>query len=197
MKRSLTTRTTRRAGLPVTLLALAALALPGGARSQTACGALITNIAMATMWSGPPDLVAYEVSYGVTATVLVLCPPVIALRKSSSLNGSNLVTCAAGCTVTFSICLENQQFGPNDSVWSVTITDRLPTNMSFVSWGLDDYNTTTPAPAAPVATQSSVLTGGWSGTAPVGQTAPYYLRWVVDRIGPTRSACLTYRAKIL
>lgn len=207
MMRDLNGRTGRRgmrAGRLLLAAALAGATLPGRAVAQTACGSLITNIATATMSSGAPSNVEYSVSYNVTATVLVLCPPVIALRKSSSVNGDPLIQCAAGCIVTFQICLENQQFGPNDSVWSVTITDRLPVNMSFVAGPIRDYNTTNPSLGAssPFYAFGATPPGtGWTtGYPTAGQTSSpttTFIRWVVAGIGPTRSACVTYTARIL
>lgn len=202
MKRDLTAGSIARTAIATALLGLATL--PGRAPAQTACGSLITNIATATMWDGAPTFTVYTLSYNVTATVLVLCPPVIALRKSSSVNGDPLIQCSSGCVVTFQVCLENQQFGPNDSVWSVTITDRLPQNMAIAGPATFNYNTTNPSLGADSAYHAFGATppgSGWTaGLPPTGQTSnptTTFVRWVVSGIGPTRSACLTYTARIL
>ncbi len=208
MNRDLTARTAQGIVLRVSLalgIAVAAVAgLPGRAPAQTACGSMITNIATATMWSGAPDFAVFIVSYSVTSQILVLCPPVIALTKSSSINGDPLVQCAAGCLVTFQVCLNNQQFAATDSVWEVTITDRIPTNMAFQAGGAFDYNTTNPSLGAITFGYASGATPpatGWTAAyPPLGQTSTpttTFIRWVVPGIGPTRSACLTYTARIL
>ncbi len=171
------------AGVVAVVLALAA----GRGAASTACGTLITNVATATMTSGFPDYVAYECSYNASVMVVVLCPPVIKLTKLA-----NTPLCAAGCTVTFSVCIENQVA---DTVWGVTMTDVLPGNMAFVDNFLD-YNTTTGA-AAMVPSSAPALAGPWGGAATAGQTVPYYMRWVVPSIGPQKSACAVYRARIL
>ena len=173
-------------------LVAAVLALScGRAEASTACGTLITNVATATMTSGFPDYVSYEISYNASVMVVVLCPPVVKLSKLAS-----TPLCAAGCTVTFSVCIENQVA---DTVWGVTMTDVLPGNMAFVDdAGIPDYNTTTVSLGAIVTTNSSAVTGPWGAGEPTaGQTAAWYLRWVVPGIGPTKSACVTYSARIL
>ena len=171
-------------------LAVAMALAAGRGAASTACGTLITNVATATMTSGFPDYVAYEVSYNASVMVVVLCPPVIKLTKLAS-----TPVCAAGCTVTFSVCIENQVA---DTVWNVTMTDVLPGLMSFLQNDVANYNTTTGGPWSMTATNASAVAGPWNGGGPtVGQTAKWYLRWVVSGIGPTKSACVTYKARIL
>src|SRR6185503_8748754 len=90
-------------------VALAAVVLLGvveTGQAATVCGTLITNVAASNMSSGFPDFVNYEVSYNATCTVMVLCAPVVALRKFA--NGGYVTEAAAGATVTFAICIENQ-----------------------------------------------------------------------------------------
>lgn len=195
----------RRRLLPAALAASVLSLASGRALATTACGNLITNIASATMWTGAPDFVAYEVSYSVTAALTVLCPPVIALRKSSDINGNVLATAPSGGIVTFKICLENQQFGPNDSIWNVVINDRLPDNMVWsgepataatTAFNPGDYNTSTGANYT--ASWASSMAGPWTLVPVSGVTGtPLYLRWTISLIGPPRSACVTYRAKVL
>lgn len=171
----------------------AVLALVAGrGLASTACGTLITNVATATMTSGFPDYVAYEISYNASVMVVVLCPPVVKLTKLAS-----TPECAAGCTVTFSVCIENQVA---DTVWGVTMTDVLPGNMAYVDNypPCPDYNTSLTNLGAVVPSSAAAIGGPWNAGGPgAGQTIPYYLRWVVPGIGPAKSACVMYRARIL
>ena len=187
---------TMLAGSLVLGLGLAA----GRAHAATACGTIITNVATATMTSGFPDFVAYAVSYNATCTVAVLCPPVVRLVKWAT-----TPMCAAGCTVTFQVCIENQM---TDTVWGITMTDALPGNMTFVAMGsqvplsvVANYDTTLGGPfvlGAVVGSSASTTAGPWNAGGPtVGQAPVWYLRWVVPGIGPAKSACVTYAARIL
>jgi uncharacterized repeat protein (TIGR01451 family) len=176
---------------------LAGLVVPRLAQAaSTVCGTLITNVATATMTSGFPDFVGYEVSYNATCTVLVLCPPVVALKKYA--NGGMLTEAAAGATVTFQICIENQT---TDTIWAISVTDRMPDNMTFVSaGGVPSFDQTAPnlgAPAVVNATTVAGLTAGTVGAPAFGTASPVYLRWTYPGIGPSKSACVVYQAKIL
>ena len=176
------------------LLALAGSRADAGA---TVCGTIITNVAAAAMGSGFPAFVQYEVSYNATCTVMVLCAPVVQLRKFA--NGGYLTEGAAGATVTFSICVENQTA---DTVWAVSMTDKLPDNMTFVDAGTGGaYDLTAPnlgAAALVSASTVALLTTAPLGSTPgAGQGVNYYMRWTYPGIGPQKSACVVYRAKIL
>ena len=177
----------------LTALAVAASCVlaAGRVHAATACGTMITNVATATMTSGFPDYVAYEVSYNATVMVRVLCPPVVRLVKYAS---SPL--CAAGCTVTFQVCVENQM---TDSVWGITITDVLPANMTFVSMNPANYDMTPGwALGAVISSNAGTTAGPWSAGGPVvGQGPTHYLRWVIPGVGPAKSACVSYAARIL
>jgi len=171
------------------------VALAGTANAaSTVCGTIITNVATATMTSGFPDFVGYEVSYNASCTVVVLCPPVVALRKYA--NGGFLTEGAAGATVTFQICIENQT---NDTVWGVTVSDQIPNNMAYVDAVGPSFDFTVPNLGAPLFGSASTAAGlATMGGAPTtGQGAPYFLRWTYNGIGPAKSACSVYRAKIL
>ena len=177
----------------VLALALALLAPAGKAGAATACGTIITNVASATMWSGFPDYIGYEVSYNASATIIVLCPPVVALRKYSNTDYGNLQTAPAGGTVTFMICVENQTV---TSIWGLVVTDRLPVNMTY-DQPQPGY-IVLPGSSTITASHSSVSAGPFTnGTPTSGQGVPYYLRWTFSFIGPARSACASYSAKIL
>lgn len=184
----------RRTGALVAL-ALALLVPAPKADAATACGTIITNVATATMWSGFPDYVAYQVSYNASATIIVLCPPVVALRKYANTDYGSFQQAPAGGLVTFMICVENQTV---TSVWGMTITDRLPANTTFEA-GVAGYNILHPSGAASItASQSSVSGGPFNAGSPsLGQGSPYYLRWTLQYIGPLRSACVSYSARIM
>jgi len=190
------TRPWRSVGFAVAIALSVGLAAGRAQAAATVCGTIITNVATATMTSGFPDFVLYEVSYNATCTVQVLCPPVVALRKFA--NAAYLSEGAAGGTVTFSICIENQT---NDTVWGITVTDKLPDNMTFVDEGFgNDFDLTTPNLGVPNVV-SAATTGGLAtapaGAPPFGQAPNYYLRWTYTGIGPAKSACAVYRARIL
>jgi len=179
------------------LVALAVLA-SGRAQGATVCGTLITNVVTATLSSGFPDYVLYEVSYNATATVRVLCPATLRFEKYV-----DWPEACAGTTVRFYVCVVNET---NDSVWGATVTDRMPGNMSYVdrdgTWNDavgDYYIPATPGspPAYVRAWAGSVIPGMTAGDPPGGQLVPLYLRWTIDYVGPKRSACVTYRAVVL
>lgn len=189
-----------------------AAVMPGVARGETVCGTLLTNVVTATMHSGAPDFIVYEVSYNATATVLVLCSPVVRLLKNVVYaDGSlpDLACCgrerggamaAVGATVTFQVCIQNEM---TDSAWWVTITDALPANVSYQGmvsgWGGGAYEVSDGVPGMTYAYNTG---GAWSDFTPpggpaVGTVSPLNLRWVVQYIGPRRSACVAYAAKVL
>jgi len=168
---------------------LVAASLSGRAHAGSACGALITNTAMLTMWSGPVDQIGYVLTYAVTAVVRVVCP-VVSMTKYANRN-----VAAVGSTVTFFICVINDRA---DSIWNVTVTDRMPMSMGFWSWSTGNYNITSGGPYAINQAWAPTLTGVYSTTAPAGGTiGPLYMRWRIERIGPAKSACVTYQATVL
>lgn len=169
----------------VMALALALLSPAGRAAAATACGTIITNVATATMTSGFPDFVGYEVSYNATATLIVLCPPVVALRKYANTDYGTFAQAPSGGTVTFMICVENQTV---TSVWGINITDQLPSNVSWLANGADYNLTGAPAALGPWIAFSSNNTTWGSGSPAANQGAPYYLRWTLEKIGPSKSA---------
>jgi uncharacterized repeat protein (TIGR01451 family) len=176
------------------LVAAGLLTLPGSrAEAATACGTLITNVATCTMTSGFPDFVAYEVSYNATCTVTVLCPPTVRLMKWAT-----TPQCAAGCTVTFQVCIEN---GSLDTVWAIMITDALPGNTTFALMNAANYDTTLGGPfvlgGGVTIANGPTWTCGVAGAPTAGQAPVWYLRWVVGGIGPSKSACVSYGARIL
>lgn len=174
---------------------LGLLVAADGAQAATQVGTILTNIVSATMWDGPLLGDYYEVSYNSSAYVQVIPPARVELLKSV-----NMAQASAGTTVIFSICLRN--YGANTSAWGVTLTDRLPSYMTFVSatssWTSGNFNSSNPAPAAPAIAWGAAPGAGMTGLtgAQGGSTAPFYLRWTFDYIGPNQSACVTYSARI-
>src|SRR6185295_5620337 len=119
------------------------------------------------------------------------------LRKFA--NGDYLTEGSAGSVVTFSICVEIQTA---DTVWAVSMTDKLPDNMSFVDWGIGGaYDLTAPNLGATkqvsAALVANLTTAVDNVPPPAGQTANFYMRWTYPGIGPQKSACVVYRARIL
>jgi len=169
------------------------------AEAATACGTMITNVATATMTSGFPDFVSYAVSYNATVMITVLCPPVVRLVKWAS-----TPLCAAGCTVTFLVCVENQM---TDTVWGITVTDALPGNttfaLGFAGATGGNYDTTLTGAfslGGGLVVSNSPTTAAASFTAgspTIGQAPVWYLRWVIGGIGPAKSACVSYAARVL
>lgn len=192
---------------------LLALGAAGRLEATTVCGTIITNVVTATMHSGAPEFVVYEVSYNATATLVVACPPSLRMAKYT-----NYPVASAGTIVTFKICIHNET---NNSVWGVTITDALPRNMVWEGWdgnwtgtyanGADgDFYTPGTGVLAdrPVdletggtfdymASDASEIAAMAPGPPPPGQVGPYYLRWTIPHVGPESSACVTYQARVL
>lgn len=188
----------RRLGMAGLIVAVLAGFAGTRAFAMTAAGSIVTNVVTATMTSGFPDFVAYTVSYNATAQVVVASAPVVKLAKYAS-----TPLCAAGCTVTFQVCIENQQV---DTAWAVTVTDILPGNTTLVQMytavgaGLN-YDTSSSGQFSAAlgglnASLSSSMAGPWSAPGGAGQGAPYYLRWVFG-VGSARSACVSYSVRIL
>jgi len=169
--------------------ALGLLMVSGRSFAATADGALITNVACATFSSNQAGTQGFAVSYCATATVLIQ-NPCVALQKIA-----NPTVQASGGAVTFTLWVVN--CSATSSAWNVTVTDRLPdnteySNPSFVSWaGLVTPGVWTPSYA-------STLAAAWANGSPGdGQDAPYYLRFTLDVLGPSRSAFARFSVDIL
>jgi len=191
---------------------MGAVVIAGPARGETVSGTLLTNVVTATMHSGAPGFIVYEVSYNCTATVLVLSAPIVRLvKRVLYADGSwpDVACCgvqrggayaAVGSTVTFQVCIENQM---DQSAWWVTMTDVLPANVSYqgmgTGWAGGAYETSEGAPGLTYAysTGGAYATFTMPGGPAVGTVAPLSLRWVVEYIGPTKSACVAFWAKVL
>lgn len=165
----------------------AALAMTGTAKATTSDGAIVTNVASATFNAVYPG--AFAVSYCATATVLV-ANPCINLRKevTPSVQG-------AGGTLTFRLWVIN--CSPYASAFNVSIVDKLPDNVDFET---DMVGAGSWSPSGlGVWTQYRSLNGtAWqAGAPPVGQTTPYYLRYILSLLGPAKSAYVQYGVNIL
>lgn len=172
-------------------LLLAAVGPAGTVLGATACGGILTNLALVEFDSGGPCYTPYQVSYTATSALPILCTPVVAAKKFVSPS-----TQAPGGTVTFTICLENQPFAADSSIWNIIITDPLPQNASYVGASYAGFNTTGPGAVTAIMNSSS-LAGPWTPAQPAGgQTAPSILRWIVSVIAPARSACVSYMVTI-
>jgi uncharacterized repeat protein (TIGR01451 family) len=167
---------------------------PARVEAATACGTMITNAASISLSSGYPDFVAYQMTYSITAVLTVLCPPSVKLVRRVWPEME-----AAGGTMTFSVCVVNDLL---ETIWGITVTDRLPDNVTFGGPGFGDYDTTNGGQfilgGALTNSNASAMAGPWStGLPAVGQAAPSYLRWVVGAVGPAKSACLTYIVRVI
>jgi uncharacterized repeat protein (TIGR01451 family) len=159
----------------------------GRVLATTADGTMITNVATATF--ATPSLAGpYAVSYNASAYVMVQ-NPCIGIRKDP-----NVTTQSAGGTVTYTLWVVN--CSPVTSAFNITVTDKLPDNVTFDSqrgnWNGGSGGTwvpsTSPNGSAP-----------WANGAypPVGQTTPFYMRFVLDQLGPTKSAMIAYSVVVL
>jgi len=174
-------------------LAFAALAAvwglvlpPGEALAATADGTLITNVACATYMSASGQ--GFTVSYCATQTVYV-SSPCIALQKLA-----NPTTQSSGGTVTFTIWTVNCSC--TNSAFQINVTDRLPDNMTYSS----NYTNWPGGPGTwtRFASSDNGAAMAWQLNGPANaQGAPYYLRYVLDLIGPCKSAFVQFTANVL
>lgn len=164
--------------------AAAVVVMAGVARGATSDGVVITNTACAT-FAGLSGL-GWSVSYCVTRPVLVQ-NPCITLTKVA-----NPTAQAAGGTVTFTLWVVN--CSATASAFNVSVTDRLPDNAGFDAargeWGGISAGTW--------ARQHGSNGTTWvAGSPTAGQTTPWYLRFVLDQLGPNRSAFAAFSVTVL
>ncbi len=160
------------------------------ARATTVTGTLITNTVTATMTSvlGTPYEARWAQPPGsATANVLVVAGPVITLLKLASPTEQ-----ISGGTVTYRLWVEN--ISPTWSAFNITVTDFLPDNVSY-SGNPDSWN------GGSFGTWFSYVSADgvsyFGGSPTIGQTAPYYLRWILTQLGPNRSAFVEFTVNIL
>lgn len=166
---------------------VAGMGLLGGVREAaagTADGTLITNVACATFSTA--SLSGYAVSYCATATVIIQNPCVSLIKTP------DVTIQAAGGTVTYTLWVVN--CSPVTSAFNVTVTDKLPDNTTFDAargnWGGLSGGTWYPS--------SSSNGTAWPGTYPnAGQGTTYYLRFIMDTLGPSKSAFIKFSVAIL
>ncbi len=173
-------------GIMVTLLGLV---VAGQAHALATTGVVLTNLASCTFATAPTNTPAISVSYGVTATVLVQNPVVVPSKTATP------TLQAAGSEVTFQVCVVNTS--ATASAFNVFVNDRLPDNMEWAGLATTYWNNSNPA-GTWSESSSSVFPGPYVGTPPVaGQEAPYYMRWNLNWLGPLKSGCVTFKARIL
>jgi len=176
-----------RIGAAVLAIALGTVFAPNLGRAATAEGALLTNVACATLSTA--EWTPWEVSYCATAKVLVVMPSIqLTKRASSSMECS-------GATVTF--CIYAINTSPYTSAFNISLEDVFSDMMVYVA-GQDVWNGTT---AGIVITKC----GGKIGMAPTygcgepldGQASPYAVRWLINYMGPSKSAMMCFKMRIL
>ena len=176
----------RKAALAAAIAVIGAAVLCGEGYATTADGTVITNRAAVAYYSADSGGMAYAVSYMVTATFIVN-NPCLNLQKTAFPKVQ-----VAGGEITF--CLWVVNCSGMSSAFQIYVTDRMPGNTeynaNYSSWNGGSGGTWSPYSSPDNMTYSS-------GMPAVGQDAPYYLRWVLDLLGPARSAYVCYQVKIL
>lgn len=168
-------------------LALACLLAAGQAKAMTAWGTIITNVATITMTSGFPDFVAYEMPYSMTCRVMVGIPGCMTGNKTVSPTVQE-----PGGTLTYTI------WAVNCSAWTsafnITLTDQLQGSI-----GMDGPVANWPGASGGlwyISSGSNNVT--WAANYPAaGQGTPYYLRFVLDQLGPAKSGFVQYTVRVL
>lgn len=170
------------------LAAAVVLAIPRAGKAMTADGVVITNSALVTAYwrsSGMAYTQRYTMSYNATVTAIVT-NPFTTVRKTVTPTIQ-----AAGGTLTYTIWFVNTS--PSSSSFSIVATDPMPENVNYSAylgnWGGGSGGT------------FSMYNGSdgvtWSiGQPASGQAPPYHLRWVLDLLGPARSAFVSYSVTI-
>lgn len=167
-------------------VALVVVAMASTARATTSDGAIVTNVACATF--GAVYAGTFAVSYCATATVLV-ANPCINLRKTVTPSVQ-----AAGGTLTFRLWVIN--CSPYASAFNVSIIDKIPDNVGFNT----DFNPAgnwTNGPGVWTEYDGTNGTSWGAGMPAVGQTTPYYMRFILSVLGPAKSAYVQYGVNIL
>ena len=170
----------------VALAAVGLLALTGKeAYAMTTDGTLITNVACATYMGASGG--GFSVSYCATI-VITLINPCIALQKLA-----NPTVQSSGGTVTYTIWVVNCSC--TNSAFNITVTDRLPDNVSYDAWR-GQWNGG--SGGTWTASYSPNNASPWTaGNPSAGQTSPFYLRFALNLLGPCASAMETYSVTVL
>ena len=174
-------------------MALGAAALrPAVAMAATAEGTLITNVACATF--SATDQTPFAASYCSTALIFIVAPSVQVNKRANP-----SIECSGG-TVTF--CMYAYNNSNWTSAFNVVLNDRMPGGVSYITgqnlWA--------------GGTAGATITQGWGGeglpsNAYLWGSEPvlgavtsgnyYYLRWVINMLGPRQSAMICYRVQLL
>jgi uncharacterized repeat protein (TIGR01451 family) len=165
------------------------LGLAGKASGLATSGVLLTNMVSFTYsndFGGNRQIIG---SYGATMAVLVQNPALSVSKYATP------TLQASGSNVTFRVCVMNMS--GTSSAFNVAVLDRLPDNMEWAGVATNMWSMGVPA-GTWTEQSSSVFPGPYAAFPPiVGQDAPYYMRWVLTTLGPNRSACVEFQAKIL
>lgn len=169
-----------RAGAAVALL----LAGPGVAGAATVDGAMITNAASVTY--SYPIGTAYTVSYCATVAALVVNPCTRVAKAVAP------TVVQSGGKLTYEIRVES--CSARTSSFDVTATDRLPDDTAYAG----NYEAWAGSlPGAQWSVRRSPDGAAWSdGEPPVGQAAPYYLRWRLDGLPIGGSAYVRFAVRV-
>ena len=180
-------------GALVAVMALGAMLVAvQRAAAVTAEGTLLTNVATGTYMS--PDFTPYEVSYSVTANVLVAFP-FLQVRKTSTPSAA----CSGG-TVTFCVFAVNNSL--YTSAFNVTLRDLVDSgfapynyiNPSYNAWRSDPGNTTITYGYGKGGVSPTFL---WiNAEPPAGQEVPLILGWNLDVLGPGQSVHICFSVSI-
>ena len=169
------------------VLMVSALVAGTPAHATTSDGALITNVASATFIAQIPG--AFGVSYAATATVLV-ANPCINLLKTVTPSVQ-----AAGGSLTFRLWVVNCSVWA--SAFNVSIIDKIPDNVGF-NTDMGATGSWSPSGLGVWSQYESANGTTWAaGFPPVGQVTPYYLRYILSLLGPSKSAYVQYGVTIL
>lgn len=168
---------------------LAFVAVSGVAHGMAVTGTLLTNMVSVTFGTSLVGGLEVKVTYGATTTVLVQNPALSVSKYATP------TLQASGSDVTFRVCVMN--VSATASAFNVAVVDRLPDNMEWAGAVSSMWSMGVPA-GTWTETSSSVFPGPYAGTPPAaGQDYPYYMRWVLTTLGPNRSGCVEFRARIL
>jgi uncharacterized repeat protein (TIGR01451 family) len=161
----------------------------GRAEALATSGVLLTNMVSFTYsndFGGNRQILG---TYGATTTVLIQNPAMSVTKYATP------TLQASGSNVTFKVCVMNTN--GTASAFNVAVLDRLPDNMEWAGVATSMWAVQVPA-GTWTEQSSSVFPGPYAAFPPIaGQDAPYYMRWVLNTLGPNRSACVEFQAKIL
>ncbi len=156
----------------------------GPAPAMTADGAVITNTACITFSSASGR--GWSVSFCVTARPMVANPCALVQKTVSPTSQT------AGGTMTYTIWVVN--CASVASAFNLVAVDPLPSNVAY-----DAFLGSWPGVSAGTWARYRGADGAsWQAADPVaGQASPYYLRFVLDMLGPNRSAMQVYSVTVL